>query len=247
MQSETFKTNYFDLAPSGKIPLQVLLRYFDECAGQDADRLTVGIEGLNSKKIVWILAKMQIQKLQDIGHNRNITIKTWHVGSDKLLSRRDFVFLDEQNQPVIQGITWWFLMDINTRKIARTPPKLLDLNTAEPVHIMQETPIQNPKLEGVEPLKTIPVITRLEDIDINKHINNTHYIAWAQESIPQEIIGGKNLDQLHINFKAEGFAGNNIEVSSYPDAQSEKQTAFWHILTRKEDGRELVRIHTTWY
>lgn len=246
MYKETFKTNYFDLAPNGKIPLHVLLRYFAECASKDADSLCFGLADFKSQNIVWILAKMEIKKLQDIGHHHNMTVKTWHVSSDKILSRRDFVILDEQNQPIIQGITWWFLMNMNTRKITRTPQSLMALNTNKLVHIMQETPLQTPKLEGSLPLKTISVLARWEDMDINKHINNTHYIAWAQESIPQDVIGNKQLDLLHINFKAEGFAGEHIEVASYHDTQLEGQSAFWHIITRKNDGRELVRIHTTW-
>ena len=46
-------------------------------------------------------------------------------------------------------------------------------------------------------------VARRSDMDMNGHINNVTYLAWALEGVPQEVYDGKHLYEVRI--KGSGF------------------------------------------
>ena len=97
-------------------------------------------------------------------------------------------------------------------------------------------------LPGDTPSHTLEIITREEDLDLNAHVNNTHYAAWAIQSVPPQIRAGKRLDRILLSFKNECRSGEKILVGVFPCGEN----AFWHTLIRQSDGKEAARIYTRW-
>ncbi len=242
MYNEPIETKYFDEDATQKVAFHILLKHFSEAAAQDARNLSFGFEDLKDQNIVWIIARMQIEQAKAVQHGQKLNLKTWHAHSDKLLSRRDFIITDEAGQTVVKGASWWLLMDITKRKIVRATQDLIDKNPKTPDFIIQEAQYPNPKLQDMAPVKTTPIIARYSDMDINNHVNNTNYIAWAAESVPQDVLDTKIITKFMINFKNESKAGDKITAYTYADGPD----AYWHSLVRESDGKELIRAHSVW-
>ena len=132
-------------------------------------------------------------------------------------------------------------MDIQKRRLTRTPQRLLDGHEALPVDLEPEENFKAP-LPADAPASTLEILTREEDLDLNAHVNNTHYAAWAIQSVPLAAREGKKLDRLLVSFKNECRAGEKITVGVYPCAPN----AFWLTLTRQSDGKEAARVYTRW-
>ena len=45
------------------------------------------------------------------------------------------------------------------------------------------------------------------DMDMNKHVNNTAYISWLLETVPEDVHNCGHLAQYEVDYKAECFAG----------------------------------------
>jgi len=242
MIEETFKARYHEMDADGVIPLWVIINYFQEAAGADAHNLSFGWEELSPKGVAWVITKFEIKLLKQVKGVQNLTVKTWHCLSDKLQSRRDFVIFDEQGEEVAKGVSWWLVLDLAKRKIMRTPAEILARNDSNPAPVMEASSLRAPKFEGIEPLSSRKIIARLEDIDSNSHVNNAHFSAWAIDALPDAVREGGELKELIINYRAEVLRGDEIIANIYPDGEN----AFWHILTRPADGKEIASVRTVW-
>ncbi len=243
MQEENFKTRYHEMTPKGQIPVWVLQNYFQEAAGIDAHNLSYGWEELSINGVAWILTKLQIQLLKPVSGAQKIRVKTWHCYSDKIQSRRDFVMFNEAGEHIAKGVSWWLIMDLNKRKITRSPQSLIDLNDKNPAPIMEASTEKAPReTELGAPLNTVDLTARLEDLDSNNHVNNSHFSAWALESLPADKTEGKTLVEIIIHFKAEVRHGDKVLSILY----SAGQDRYWHILKRPSDNKEIAAIYTKW-
>ena len=254
MTHEDFRIRYYETGPDGAAPLHTLCDYFQEAAGLDAHKLAFGAEDLTGG-VTWVLTRMQLVPLVKTTVGAVLTVRTWHSFSDKLFSRREFFIENEKKEIVLKGTSWWVVIDVKTRKLARTPQSLLANNPAKPEYVLAEHNPKAPDFSGVAPVNALPVIVRDEDIDSNAHVNNTHFIAWAIESAPRKIIGARSLKELVITFKHECHAKDKLAMSVYQlsaagtdDTEVVPPAAleFWHILVREQDGRESARIYTRW-
>ena len=242
MHEEIFKVRYYEVDANGNLPLWALQNYFQEAAGVDAHSFSFGAEDLAPQGVSWAMTKMQFKFAKSVKNVKNIKIKTWHYLAEKIQSRRDFIMFDETGAEICKGATWWILLDLEKRKIMRLPQKLIDLNPLNPPAVMEAAQIKAPDLTGQKPLNSYDIIVRLEDIDSNTHVNNVHYSAWALEGVPRDIYNSKRLDDIFINFKNEAVQGDKINAKTYSCGDN----AYWHILTREADGKEIASIYTSW-
>jgi len=240
MTEESFKVRYHEMDAESKIPLWVLINYFQESAAEDAHSLSFGWEEFAPKGIAWVVTKFEIKLLKEIQGIQNIKVKTWHCSSDKIQSRRDFVMYNQAGEEIAQGVSWWVILDLEKRRIVRNPPDLM-ARKGLPC-IMESSKVRAPKFDGQMPVKTSEIIARLEDIDSNAHVNNAHFSAWAIDCLPQEVRQNSVLKELVINYKAEVKLGDTVTAKAYADGDG----AYWHILTRPADGKEIASVHSVW-
>ncbi|WP_428898460.1 Acyl-ACP thioesterase [Parelusimicrobium proximum] len=243
MIEDIYSVRYYELNPEGNIPVYALLNYFQASAGHDAHNLGFGWEEFSAQGIAWVITKIQIEILKEAHSVQNLKVKTWPSYSEKVISRRDFIITDESGDVVAKGASWWVVINLERRRPVRLPQAMLDLNPANPEYAAEELPFTSPELEGREKLGSIDVITRLEDLDTNNHVNNSHFSAWALGSVPEETRSACRLSQLIISFKNEALLGDEITVNIY---KGEEENSFWHSLIRKSDGKEVSRVYTKW-
>lgn len=237
MLEKTFEVRYDELDTHGHISPVSLLRYFQEAAALDAQSFDFGWENIQENRLGWVLTHMQIEFLQHDVKRQPVRIRTWHAFSDKILSRREFEFLTQDGAVLARGASWWLLMNIDKRRITKCPPELLALNPAEPNFLVQEENFKRTAPDGAPVLPSVTITTRREDLDLNGHVNNTHYAAWALEKAPE----GKTLQKLLLNFKNECRDGETISVNTLQETEN-----LLHHSLLKSDGKEAAHAITYW-
>ena len=243
MHEETFKIRYHEMNPQGKIPVWVLQNYFQEAACLDAHNLSYGWEELSVNGVAWIITKVQMKLLKPVEGTQKIKVKTWHCYSDKIQSRRDFILFNEKGEHIAKGVSWWLIMDLSKRKITRSPQGLIDMNDKNPAPIMEASMEKAPRESELGPeVNSFELTARREEWDCNNHGNNSHFSAWAVQSAQQEVSDNKILEEIIIHYKAEVRLGDKLTVSAHkagPDA-------FWHMIKRPSDGKDIAAIYTKW-
>lgn len=241
MVEEEFKVRFHEMTPERVVPIWALQNYFQQAAAMDADGLSYGIEELFSAGVAWALINIKFEIAGEIKGIQNVKIKTWHCHSDKIYSRRDFIIYDETGAEKIKGTSMWVIIDLAKRKIARTPQVMLNQKLPS-IDGMESVSGKPPSFEAQTPLSCVLIRTRSEDMDINSHVNNIHFTAWALEGMPEDIKNKMTLKEIFVIFKNEAHAGEEITVKTFDNGDN----TFWHILTRNSDGKEISSSYTVW-
>jgi acyl-ACP thioesterase len=194
---------------NGKIKIPQLLDFLQIAAGEHADMLHFGIEDLNRENETWVLSRLRVETNRLPVEGETVILKTWPKGIEKLFAKRDFLILENEGNAIVRAASYWLIVD----RITMRPKSIRSFFTG----------INYPKLSAVdEKLKKIPSFTKRlytseiktteKEIDINGHINNVWYAKWFINAIPQEIINEKNITSFELNYLAEVFANETLNV-----------------------------------
>lgn len=239
MIEKTFDIRHYELNAKHELTPWGLQNFFQETACIDADNLGFGFEALTPKNIAWVLTKLQMQFIKPLQGYKSVKVKTWVVGYTKITSRRDFIIYDLNGQEIVKGTTEWVIIDLTNRRLMRIPQFILDGHPQTDVQgAMEQNFTRVPSFEGKEPLNTCTIYTRLEDIDVNNHVNNQHFTSWALQATPKDILDNLQITDLVVYFKKEIPLGDILTVNCY---KADEENAFWYTLINQE-GKEASAV-----
>jgi acyl-ACP thioesterase len=134
----------------------------------------------------------------------------------------------------------WLILDVETRKPVRPDVVLKPSLLQDVEHVL---PLSTDKLpEVAAPAAEWRSRVRYQDIDINKHANNSSYLSWAFEALPIDAWNTRQLAFCDAQYLAECRYGDAVLSRIEPSGKDE----FHHSIIREHDGRELARLLTRW-
>jgi acyl-ACP thioesterase len=217
-----------------------LLNYMQSAAGEHASLLHVAVADLRKSGHTWVLSRIHLAMERYPRQGQTVRIKTWPSARANLFTIRDFELYDMENVLIGRATTSWAVLNLKTRR----PVKLDTVLPGYPIIAVRALPdmfATLPLLETSGHELRLPVLRG--DLDINRHVNNTVYVGWALESIPDEIDNTCRLADLEISFRAEALYGDTIIARS---AQADDDYCYIHSIESQQDGRELARLRTCW-
>ncbi len=130
---------------------------------------------------------------------------------NRLLTERRFRIADSNGQEIGSASTLWLVLDLERRRPVRLPTTVvehlqkLDLKP-DPVRPAELVPPEEATLE-------LGFTVRRSDVDLAGHANNTSFVEWAFEAVPDGVWKGCDLRELSIQFLAECHRGQNVRVT----------------------------------
>ncbi len=232
-----FPVHSYAVDAFGTLALPALAGYLQEAAGQHAGALGVGIDALLARGLTWVLARERIEVLAPARLGDELAISTWPSGIERLLVSREFS-VARDGEEVARASTAWLVLHVASRRPVR-PEEVLD-------------PALRPRLESLAPLAARlarpgegaaerKFDVRYSEIDWNRHVNNTSYLAWALESVAPERWASSRASAVEAHFLAEAVFGDGIVARC-----EEQGGALVHAMLRESDGKELARLRTRW-
>jgi acyl-ACP thioesterase len=237
---EPFAVHTYEVDAFGTLAVPALSGYLSEVAGLHAVELGVGLDVLMARGLTWVLVRQRIENPVPVVLGDTIEIETWPAGVDRLAAVREFV-VRRGTEEVARATTHWFVLDLATRRPVR-PSEVLDERFTRAAGA-PAVPLSHGKLGELRAWdfqKRFHV--RYSDIDVNLHVTNTSYLAWAAEAVPRELWQGSRLASVEVQFLAETHHGAAI-LSRLAAAG---EGAYAHAIVREEDGKELARLATSW-
>ena len=199
---EQFKIRASEIDANQRATLPAICNLLQEVAGNHARQLNFDITDLQEDKLTWVLHRLNIEMNHFPKWREKITIQTWPSSGDGLRAYRDFIIFDEHGQEIGHCLSYWLMMNIETRRPTRIPKNILEMAPSESEHVVA---VDNPNyLEIDNPDQSAPFSVRKTDLDLNRHVNNVQYIAWALSCLPDDI----QVNKLDIQFMAESTMGN---------------------------------------
>ena len=188
------------------VSFQSVLSIFHKVARTHAELLGVGFESMLSQNSLWIDARIKYQILQQPKPNQKLIIKTYPSGTHVIQYYRDYLIFDEYGNLLIKGISIMCLIDMFTRhaKLIKTEIPVLENMPS----VFEDRFL---KTETFDPpfLADYSYQVQVDDIDQNKHVNNTVY-AKLVDNVMQ--LSHKKIKFFQINFIKETLLGERLDI-----------------------------------
>lgn len=240
IHEEEFYISPNDTGADGRLGTGRLCDYIQEAARNHADVLGIGLERLKEENLMWVLCQMRAQMLICPVAGDSLEVQTWPSTAGRIQCRREFVWRTPGGEIMGRAATLWIVANRQTRRIEKLPGFIRDCFSPCPPLALDWISEKLPMLDGGDAPNRITAGE--SDIDGNNHVNNVRFIEWAIDSLPRAVRAERVLRELAVDFRNEGFLGDEIFVRL---KRGEAETYF-HSLVRCRDQKELVRLKTVW-
>lgn len=189
-----------------------VFKYFQQIAKEDMDAVGLTYEALLEKGLVFVLAKMKSKFYKPIFSYDDITIKTSHRRVKGVSFIRDYIII-RNGELIGETSSYWVLMDINTRRLAR--PAVLDGLMNNPVELCSFEIDDRIAFEadGNEVFDYEYTVV-LSDIDENGHMNNTRYPDICLDAI-SDISANHFISDIRIDYISESLKSHKLKINHF--------------------------------
>lgn len=231
----------FDTDYLGQAHLSALMNYLQDAARLHSIREGFSVFDLVKKGVTWVVSRYHLKIHRYPALSEKIFISTWASDKFGYYALRDFEVFDEQEKPVLVATSSWMIIDLESRRPVKVENLFPDDLVLKERALEDDFP-QLPIVETLDHKTTFRVL--FEDLDYNRHVNNVIYSRWALEGMPREMLFSARPVEMEINYRAEAFYGDEIEVISQnpvsPDGYWVQQV--FNLAT----GKEVARLRSRW-
>jgi acyl-ACP thioesterase len=233
---EAYRLRSYEVDFQNRLRLSALFHFMQETASNQIERQGVGIDVLRADNLAWVLSRLLIVMDRCPGWGEEILVRTWPRGIARLFALRDFLITSRQGELLGRATSNWLLVDLTTRR----PKRLEEVFKRMPIdpgnHVLERRLEKLPVLESTE--EALSVRAAYQQIDLNRHVNNAHYVGWILNSFPLERYQRFHLAGLQINFLAETRFGEMLTICR--ERTGERESFSQGIEGRKDDGKTLA-------
>lgn len=240
---KAFQVPYYDSDKYGKATALSILSYLGETSGAHTDSIGFGFKELKELNYAWMLNRWKVSIDRYPKVNENIIIETWASGIDRFYATREFVIYDEEDKELGKASTLWIFIDMNRKIPIRIPQEFIKLSN--PIEERVFNDFYNFKKELIID-KYLDFHVRRSDIDYNNHVNNTKYLSWMLEAVPQYIYENYMLHEFEILYKKETTYGNMILSGVKESEKIQESKVYFHDIIDKDNKENHALGYTRW-
>jgi acyl-ACP thioesterase len=243
MYRQHFEIRSYETDPQGRLQPAILCRLLQEAAVAHANNLEVGVQLLIDHGVAWVLTRLRLDMERWPGAGEELVVTTWPEAASKIFTERRFQLADATGRSIGAATTLWLMIDLEQRRAIRFPAYVADRLRR---HDLGSRPARLPELEAPETMdRQLAFTVRRTDLDLAGHVNNTSYIEWAVEAVPDEIWNGCDLARLDVQFISECHHGQTV-LSGCRQKETDDGVEVGHQILREDDGAETARAVTLW-
>jgi len=238
-RTDRYKIYSYHADHTRRMNLSSLAKFLQETAGEHAEDLGVGFTKFKEMNIAWVLYKQVIKITEWPLWGDEIVLKTWPSAVDKLMCYREFEIYSSEEKLIGKVSTSWIVINLENRRPLRTS-KYYDLPQTEWKDVNFPELIKSKLTTDKESELIREYKVRLQDIDVNNHVNNTRYIDWALDYYKPEFLKKHKLLSAELQFQMEAVYDDEILLETVLSSETKHD----HIIKRED--KILVFIRLEW-
>jgi acyl-ACP thioesterase len=239
--SVPFKVRSYEVDHNKESTISAICNYFQEAAGLHASQLDFDISDLQKKGLTWVLYKLQVKVHEYPKRWESVQVNTWPSTGDGLRAYRDYELYNENDELLAVGLSQWMVVDVRKKRPVKMPDDLMSNRFKTDRHVLDLHKNNLMKLAGDK--ATFVTTAGLNDLDMNKHVNNVRYIDWMTGYQISEITQ-KKCREITIQYTAETKAGDKIYLvrQENPNLNGEVNCT----LFKNDDKQIIAKARTIW-
>ncbi|MDO5022603.1 MAG: thioesterase [Eubacteriales bacterium] len=205
----------------GRLSPHDMLLLMQETVGEHTALLNLGRETLAKENAVWVLVSQELQVLKYPKYMDKISITVYPTAPRRTLFPRYVMFDSDKGERLINAVSLWTLMDIDTLSMVKIPW----VESAIPKNKDKTPPMRYPSRANSFSENTQEIIysPKFSDFDLNGHINNTRCVLWLTDILGEDILYKHPLERITINYNREIRGKEDITLRLAQLAQSENK------------------------
>ena len=216
----------------GNPDFHLLFAIFQKAAVLHAEELGIGHTFYEPNNILFVLCRIKAKILVPFVEGKEYSLTTYALPPERIPFYRDAWIEDDQGQKVFLLRSLWVIISSTSRRLMLTD-KICEQLAPIAKDLERLSPIWDERLEAIDEENSVmPIknhVVRPEDIDSNRHMNNTVYIRLSQECGIQGPVS-----EFEIDFEKECLLGDTLAiykgkegyVSGYKDNQLSFKSRF---------------------
>lgn len=179
-------------------------------AGKHAQLFGLGFEDMLANNTSWVLLRYHGKFIQNPLCGEKLSIESWHKGCEGLIHYRDFIFRNQNNEPVIVITTANVVLNLSTRRLQRE-----EHSERLAANVLNQDAIAEHPDKIVSPSDMILSgnhVVCTSDLDVNNHTNNARYMALSEELLARQMSDDVKVREFFINFNHESRLGDSIDM-----------------------------------
>ena len=230
--AETFSIRGTECDAFCRWRLDAMFLNMQEVGEAHAKELGVGYNAMLSRGYFFALTRTHISVFKAPVAGQVITHITWPGESNRFFCPRFHAFRAEDGTLLAAAGSLWVILDMEKRTIVS--PLKVDLcfpdnsDLTPPIALPSRMPVM---LENARHTERTPVYS---EFDVNRHMNNTKYIAWLCDAL-----GRQTLSNAYIGDLVCGYEKEIREEKPYDVAIAQNGDAFTFCVS-SEAGKHFV-------
>ena len=240
----TFNPRISEIDIHGNVKVTALMDYLQHIAYKHADQLGVGHHQIFHKGLTWLLLRYTAEITRYPQFDESLRVITWVAESESpKYTIRDFEIMDEENNIICKATTSWLLFNYRKRQPINFMDIWPDFKAVERRALDYDFPgLQLP--ENIETQKSLKV--RLQDLDIQQHVNHISHINWIIEGMPEKIVKKYELEKLEISYKEQGFYEDDILIETEILKEKDNTIQAIHQIVKNKKRQLVSKAVTQW-
>lgn len=236
---ETFAIPSYFVDEQTQLTVISLFMLIQEMSDRHATILGAGWHDLRNTGYFWVITRILLKINRMPKWTERVRFRTWVKKSEAATSPRDFEMTDMEGNLLVAASTIWAILDTESRPQRMA---MFDGQFLPQEHFALDR--KPPKIGPMTLPDTLPASKAVlpSDIDINRHVNNAHYIQWAFDSVDEEFRHSHRLASVAVNFIAQAKMGDRYCVCSSPLNDNTYKT----VILSADKQSEYCRLQTEW-
>jgi acyl-ACP thioesterase len=238
-----FGVHLHHIGSNGLARPSLLFDCFQDAASEQSARLGFSIRELMERGLTWVVSRYRVNVFRYPRWQERIRVTTWRSTQQGRTAPREFAVEDADNRTIALARGIFILLDRSTnRPVSPTDHIPGYPTTGETVF---EEAFQAPP--GISfPDRSTRIHVRRDDLDLNRHVNNTRYLTFALESVPGPVMGSHMPDLIDISFFKSAGYGDTVRSLIQQHLDHGDQPRFIHQLVGETEPVEYCRLSTRW-
>lgn len=223
--SKKFFIGYSDVDKNDKCKLCKIVDLLQNTATMHSKTVGYGTKSMMELKQAWLMLGWKVKILKYPEADMDVEVRTWSRGIKGVEAKRGYEIFSEEGELLIVADSSWALFDLENQKLIRAPEEMINAYGA-----IDRNPFGEVKTERLRDNdivdNEISMKVGKRDIDTNNHMNNSKYMEYIVEVLPDNI----KVTEFESVYKKQVAYGEEIKIS-YGDnmcriKNSKDETAF---------------------
>lgn len=198
------RIRFSEVGEDGRLTLDGILNYFQDCSTFQSEDLGNGIEVLRKLHRIWVLSSWQIVVNDYPRLGDRVTAATWPYEFKRFMGSRNFLMKGEDGHIFAYANSIWTYLNTENGRPARVDSEIQDLYQLEEKFEMEYA---DRKIALPEQMRAQePFTVCRHHLDTNHHVNNGRYVQMAAAYLPK----GFEIRQMRAEYKGSALLGDRI-------------------------------------